>query len=297
MKRSLPRYPLQIRIAPKLQAGMAALQRVLHGMTEPDPALSFIMAEGDEAILLGGMGELQLDTAIEEIRARGIDLEIGAPEIAYLETIARKASSDFTHKRHQFGKGQFARVILEIEPNSRDGGFHFENRAPAGSIPEVFMSGVERGVCSLLRAGPVMGMPVVDIKAAVLDGAYHETDSSVSTFEIAARAAFREAMALAAPIVLEPVMHVTVSVPADSLGAIIANLHSRRGTVVETHDMQDGCKIGALVPLVNLYGYSNTLRVLTEGRGHFSQSYSHDQPLPGPGDDPGRFPPAVGMRL
>ncbi|MFT3986315.1 hypothetical protein [Aestuariivirga sp.] len=296
MTRSASPALIHMRIAPKLRANLPELQRAIDSMVALDPSLSYVMAD-DEAIVLGGNDEAQLDDVIKSLGARGIDLHIGAPEAAYRETITRKTSADYTHKRQQFGDSQFARVILEAGPNSRDGGFSFKNHASKESIPSAYVAGVERGVRSLLHAGPIMGMPVVDIRVVLLDGAFHETNSSVATFEIAARAAFKEALALAFPILLEPVMNVTVTTPAEAIGHIIGNMNTRRGVVTGAEDTPGGTVITAQVPLANLFGYGNFLAAATSGRGRFTQSYLHYAAVPQSGDDPGRFPPAVGMRM
>jgi elongation factor G len=244
------------------------------------------------------MGELHLDSKIDILkRTYKVGLFVGAPQVAYRETITRSVTKDYTYKRQSGGTGQFARLKIVCAPLPAGGGCMFENKAVAGNVPTQFVAGIEKGSRSVLGSGVLAGFPVVDLKVTLIDGAHHELDSSVLTFEIAVRAALKEALREASPILLEPIMKVEVLTPKEHAGAVIGDLQSRRGTV-QNRDMRgDSARIDATVPLVTLFGYHNNLRALSGGFATFEMRYSHYAPVPLalPGDDE-PFPPAIGMR-
>ena len=297
MERSRLAFPLiEMRIEPKLKANRGKLLTLLENLARAEPGVFCKAGPGNENIVVGGMNEAQLDHIISTLKINGVDVRAGAPQIRYLETVMRTATADFTHKKFSSGQGEFARVILEVAPLERDAGFVFENKAAGGSVPAQFVAGVEKGVKTALASGPLFGMPIVDVKVALLDGAFHETDSSAVTFEIAARAAFRDATENAGPVLLESIVNVNVETPEESVGMIIEDLHSRRGKITDVSQKGATHAVIALVPLANMLGYINRLRHLTSGKGQFSFTYSHYAVVPRPHDGPGVFPPAVGMR-
>jgi elongation factor G len=226
-----------------------------------------------------------------------VEADIGAPQVAYRETISRPANVDYTHKKQTGGSGQYARVKLHFEPLPPGSGFTFENEVVGGTVPREYIPGVEKGVRGSLDNGVLAGFPVIDLKVELTDGAYHEVDSSALAFEIAARAAMKEGLAKAAPKLLEPVMKVEVATPRDCMGDVIGDLNSRRGRITGQDQRGNAEVIHATVPLTNMFGYATFLASLSGRRATVAMEFSHyDQvPLPNDDDDP-RFRPAMGMR-
>jgi elongation factor G len=226
-----------------------------------------------------------------------VELYIGAPQVAYRETIARSFTNDHTFKKQSGGTGQFARLKIVCDPLRAGSGFMFENKAVGGNVPTEYVAGIENGLESVRGSGVLAGFPVVDLKVTLIDGAYHDVDSSALAFEIAARAALLEALREAAPILPEPIMKVEVRTPQEHAGAVMADLQTRRGKVQDQDMRGNSARIDAIVPLATLFGYRNNLRALSRGRATFEMRYSHYAPVPRslPGDDE-PFPPAIGMR-
>ena len=248
--------------------------------------------------LLQGMDELHLKNKVDILkRTHKVEVTVGAPQVAYRETITRSAEVDYTHKKQTGGTGQFARVILEIEPNEKGAGYEFESKIVGGTVPKEFIPGVEKGLNSVMSSGVVAGFPVLDVKVALTDGAYHEVDSSAIAFEIAARAALREGLQKAGSVLLEPVMKVEVTTPEDYLGGVIGDLNSRRGQIIGTGNRGDAEIVNALVPLANIFGYASSLRAVSQGHASYTMQFDHYArvSLPLPEDDP-PFRPAIGMR-
>ncbi len=206
---------------------------------------------------------------------------MGAPQVAYREAITRKVTKDYTHKKQTGGTGQFARVILEIEPNEKGAGNAFESKIVGGTVPKEYIPGVEKGLNSVLSSGPLIGFPVVDMKVTLIDGAYHEVDSSAIAFEIATRAAMREAFDTAGAVLLEPMMKVEVTSPEEFVGSVIGDLNSRRGQIVGTSMRGNANIINALVPLANMFGYINNLRSMSQGRASYTMQFDHYAQVPG----------------
>ena len=228
------------------------------------------------------MGELHLDIKVDILkRTHKVEVQVGAPQVAYREAITRKVTKDYTHKKQTGGTGQFARVILEIEPNEAGAGNAFESRVVGGSVPKEYIPGVEKGLNSVLSSGPLIGFPVVDLKVALVDGAYHEVDSSAIAFEIATRAAMREAFENAGAVLLEPMMKVEVTSPEEFVGSVIGDLNSRRGQIVGTSMRGNANIINALVPLANMFGYINNLRSMSQGRASYTMQFDHYAQVPG----------------
>ena len=227
------------------------------------------------------MGELHLDIKIDILkRTYKVEATIGAPQVAYRESISRKAEIDYTHKKQTGGTGQFARVKLVFEPGEPGTDFVFESAIVGGAVPKEYIPGVEKGLKSAKDNGLLAGFPVIDVKATLVDGAFHDVDSSVLAFEIASRAAFKELREKGGPKLLEPIMAVEVVTPEEYLGSVIGDLNGRRG-MIQGQDMRGNATVvNAFVPLANMFGYVNTLRGMSQGRAQFTMQYDHYEPVP-----------------
>jgi elongation factor G len=227
------------------------------------------------------MGELHLDIKVDILRRTyKVDANIGAPQVAYRETITKKVEIDYTHKKQTGGTGQFARVKLVIQPNEVGAGFAFDSKIVGGAVPKEYIPGVEKGLQSVIGAGVIAGFPVVDVKVELIDGAFHEVDSSALAFEIASRAALREGLQKGNSVLLEPVMKVEVVTPEDYTGSVIGDLNSRRGQI-QGQDMRgNAVVINAMVPLANMFGYVNTLRGMSQGRANYTMQFDHYEQVP-----------------
>ncbi|MEJ2125230.1 MAG: elongation factor G [Alphaproteobacteria bacterium] len=272
---------IEIAIEPKSKADQEKLGIALQKLAAEDPSFRVSTDAESGQTILRGMGELHLDIKVDVLkRTYKVDANIGAPQVAYRETITRKTEVDYTHKKQSGGSGQFARVKLEIEPGDPGTGFVFESKIVGGSVPKEYIPGVEKGLKSVLDNGVLAGFPVIDLKVTLIDGAYHEVDSSALAFEIAARAALREGMQKAAPKLLEPIMKVEVISPEEYLGGIIGDLTSRRGQVLGQEMRGNATVMNALVPLANMFGYVNTLRSMSQGRAQFTMQFEHYAQVP-----------------
>jgi elongation factor G len=229
------------------------------------------------------MGELHLDIKVDILkRTYKVDANIGAPQVAYREKITRQATVDYTHKKQTGGSGQYAKVKIVAEPlpTGSSPSFVFENEIVGGAVPKEYIPGVEKGLESVLGSGVLAGFPVVDLKVSLIDGAYHDVDSSALAFEICARAALREALQKGAPVLLEPVMKVEVVTPEDYTGSVIGDLNSRRGQI-QGQDMRGNANvITAMVPLANMFSYVNNLRSMSQGRATFTMQFDHYAEVP-----------------
>jgi len=231
--------------------------------------------------ILGGTSETHLDAIIDALRdIYGVEANIGAPQVAYRETLGCGAEIDYSHKKQTGGSGQFARVKITFEPVEPGVGYSFESKIVGGNVPKEFIPGVEKGLASVKENGLLAGFPVIDFKATLTDGAYHDVDSSVLAFEIAARAAFRELRDKGAPKLLEPIMKVEVTTPEDWVGDVIGDLNSRRGQIQGQDQRGNAQVVIAMVPLANMFGYVNTLRSMTQGRAAFHMEYDHYEAVP-----------------
>jgi elongation factor G len=227
------------------------------------------------------MGELHLDIIVDRMKREfNVEANIGPPQVAYRETITRVASVDYTHKKQTGGSGQFARVKLTFEPLKPGEGAIFESKVVGGNVPREYIPGVEKGIMSVAQSGILAGFPVIDFKATLTDGASHDVDSSVMAFEIAGRAAFREAAEKAGAKLLEPVMKVEVVTPDDYMGDVIGDLNSRRGQVGGTESRGNATVITAMVPLANMFGYVNNLRSMSQGRAQYTMVFDHYEQVP-----------------
>jgi elongation factor G len=227
------------------------------------------------------MGELHLDIIVDRMKREfKVAANVGQPQVAYRETITQAAEVDYTHKKQTGGTGQFARVKMRFEPLQPGGGFEFENEVVGGNVPREYVPGVQKGVQSALNSGVLAGFPMVDIKAVLLDGKHHEVDSSVLAFEIAGRAALREGVQKARPVLLEPIMKVEVVTPNDYAGGVIGDLSSRRAQVQGTEMRGNATVINAMAPLANMFKYVDNLRSMSQGRAQYTMQFDHYAQVP-----------------
>jgi elongation factor G len=231
--------------------------------------------------VIKGMGELHLEIIVDRLKREfKVDANVGAPQVAYRETVRRASEIDYIHKKQTGGAGQFARVKLTLEPGERGSGVVFSSKVVGGNVPREYIPGVEKGVKAAAETGVLAGFPMVDLAISLVDGAYHDVDSSVMAFEIASRAAFRELATSAGPELLEPVMAVEAVTPEEYMGDIIGDLNSRRGHITGMEQRANAQVINAMVPLATMFGYVNTLRSLSQGRATFTMTFDHYEPVP-----------------
>jgi len=276
-----PEPVIEIAIEPKTKADQEKMGVALSRLAQEDP--SFRVSSDDESgqTIIKGMGELHLDIIVDRMKREfKVEANIGAPQVAYRETITRSSDVDYTHKKQSGGSGQFARVKMTVSPGEPGTGFVFTNKIVGGSIPKDYIPGVEKGIASVLDNGILAGFPLLDIDVILNDGAYHDVDSSVMAFEIAGRAAFREAAQSAAPKLLEPIMDVEVVTPEDYMGDVIGDLNSRRGQISGTEARGNATVIKSMVPLANMFGYVSHLRSMSQGRAQFTMQFDHYQQVP-----------------
>ena len=273
---AIPEPVIDVSIEPKTQADQQLLGKALHALVKEDPSLRVRQDAESGQTILSGMGELQLEVTVEKLRAKHrVNVGVGRPQVAYRETITKVAEVTHLHKKQSGGPGQFAQVTLRIAPLARGDGVRFANASVGGAIPREYVPAVEAGVRRAAEAGVVAGFPLVDFEATLLDGAFHERDSSTLAFELAAVAAFREAAARADAQVLEPVMAVEVITPVDYLGDVIGDLHRRRGSVHGQQPRGNAVAVEAQVPLKEMFGYIGHLRAISSGRAQYSMQFDH----------------------
>ena len=281
-KMEFPDPVIEMKVEPKTKGDQEKMAVALYKLAAEDPSFRVSTNSESGETIIKGMGELHLDIKVDILkRTHKVEVQVGAPQVAYREAITRKVTKDYTHKKQTGGTGQFARVILEIEPNETGAGNAFESRVVGGSVPKEYVPGVEKGLNSVLSNGPLIGFPVVDMKVALVDGAYHEVNSSAIAFEIATRAAMREAFEQAGAVLLEPMMKVEVTSPEEFVGSVIGDLNSRRGQIVGTSMRGNANIINALVPLANMFGYINNLRSMSQGRASYTMQFDHYAQVPG----------------
>jgi elongation factor G len=280
-KMEFPDPVIEIAIEPKSKADQEKLGVALAKLAAEDPSFRVSTDQESGQTILKGMGELHLDIKVDILRRTyKVDANIGAPQVAYREKITKPVTIDYTHKKQSGGSGQFARVKIVAEPGEPASGFEFESKIVGGAVPKEFIPGVEKGLESVLGSGVLAGFPVVDLKVSLIDGAYHDVDSSALAFEIAARAALREALQKGGPALLEPIMKVECVTPEDYTGGVIGDLNSRRGQI-QGQDMRGNANvITAMVPLANMFGYVNNLRSMSQGRATFTMQFDHYERVP-----------------
>ncbi len=280
-KMDFPDPVIDMSIEPKTKADQEKMAIALYKLAAEDPSFRVSTDSESGQTIIKGMGELHLDIKVDILkRTHKVEVTVGAPQVAYRETITRAAEVDYTHKKQTGGTGQFARVILEIEPNEKGAGYEFESKVVGGTVPKEFIPGVEKGINSVMSSGVVAGFPVLDVKVSLTDGAYHEVDSSAIAFEIAARAAMREGLQKAGSVLLEPIMKVEVTTPEDYLGGVIGDLNSRRGQIIGTGNRGNAQIVNAMVPLANMFGYVNNLRSMSQGRASYTMQFDHYEQVP-----------------
>lgn len=287
---------IEIAIEPTSKADGGKLGAALAKLAADDPDFEVSIDRESGQTILHGVSEVHLDAKLEALRRTyGIDVRVGAPQVAFRERIRGTAEVDYTFKKQSGARGEFAHVKIAVEPNKPGAGFLFMSKILGDAVPKQYIPGVKTGVESVLNSGVVAGFPVVDVKVTLVDGAYHDVDSSLAAFEIASRAAFREALQKAGPELIEPVMKVEIVVPQDYVGSIMGDLSLRRGQIQDQDVRDNAVVIHAIVPLMNMFGYANNLREMSRERGAFTMRFDHYAPAPPPHDDP-PFRPAIGMR-
>jgi len=280
-KMEFPEPVIEIAVEPKTKVDQEKMGVALHKLAAEDPSFRVSTDQESGQTILKGMGELHLDIKVDILRRTyKIDVNVGAPQVAYREAITKRAEIDYTHKKQSGGSGQFARVKIVLEPAEPGTGFVFESKIVGGSVPKEYIPGVQKGIESVKDSGPLAGFPMIDFKATLIDGDYHDVDSSALAFEIAARAAFREGAQQAGVKLLEPIMKVEVVTPEDFLGGVIGDINSRRGQILGTDQRGNAQIVNAMVPLANMFGYVNTLRSMSQGRASYSMQFDHYEQVP-----------------
>jgi elongation factor G len=276
-----PEPVIQIAIEPKTKGDQEKMGIALNRLAAEDPSFRVKSDEESGQTIIAGMGELHLDILVDRMKREfKVEANVGAPQVAYRETITREAEIDYTHKKQSGGSGQFARVKIIFEPNPEGEEFEFVSKIVGGNVPKEYIPGVQKGIQSVLSSGPLAGFPMLGVKATLIDGAYHDVDSSVLAFEIAARAAFREGAQKAGAQLLEPIMKVEVVTPEDYVGDVIGDLNSRRGQIQGQEARGIAVVINAHVPLANMFKYVDNLRSMSQGRAQYSMQFDHYAPVP-----------------
>ena len=272
---------IEVAVEPKTKVDVEKMGLALNRLAMEDPSFRVSSDTESGQTIIKGMGELHLEIIVDRLKREfKVDANVGAPQVAYRETISQVYEEDYLHKKQSGGSGQFARVKIRFEPLEPGSGFVFENTVIGGNVPKEYIPAVEKGIRAAMETGVIAGFPCTDFKANLFDGAYHDVDSSTMAFEIAARAAFREGIAKAKPKLLEPIMKVEVVTPEDYMGDIIGDLNSRRGQVSGMDQRGNARVIDATVPLASMFGYVNTLRSMSQGRAQYSMVFSHYAEVP-----------------
>ncbi|MBN9566274.1 MAG: elongation factor G [Alphaproteobacteria bacterium] len=272
---------IEVAIEPKTKADQEKMGIALNRMAQEDPSFRVSSDPESGQTILKGMGELHLEIKVDILkRTHKVDAAVGAPQVAYRETLSKPVTILYTHKKQTGGAGQFAEVKIEFEPLEAGSGFVFENGIVGGAIPKEYIPSVEKGIATQKESGLLAGFPVIDFKARLIDGKYHDVDSNALTFDIAARAAFRELASRGAVKLLEPIMKVEVVTPEDYFGGVIGDLNSRRGQVQSTDTRGNAQIVTAMVPLANMFGYINTLRSMSQGRAQYTMQFDHYEQVP-----------------
>jgi elongation factor G len=280
-KMEFPDPVIEIAVEPKTKADQERLGVALSRLAAEDPSFRVSTDPESGQTILKGMGELHLDIKVDILkRTHKVDVNVGQPQVAFRETITKPIVHAYTHKKQTGGSGQFAQIELNIEPSGAGEGNHFDSKIVGGVVPREYIPGVEKGVESVLTSGVLIGFPVVDISVTLTDGKYHDVDSSALAFEIAARACMREALRMAGPVLLEPVMKVEVVTPEEYLGSVIGDLNSRRGQIAGTDTRGNAQVVSAMVPLANMFGYVNQLRSMSQGRAQYTMQFDHYAQVP-----------------
>ena len=280
-KMDFPDPVIEVAVEPKTKIDHEKMGTALGRLAQEDPSFRVTTDEESGQTIIKGMGELHLEILVDRMKREfKVEANVGAPQVAYRETISKLSDVDYIHKKQSGGAGQFARVKIRFEPGDPGSGYEFINQIKGGNVPTEFIPGVQKGLIAQQQTGIIAGYPCIDFKATLYDGAFHDVDSSVLAFEIAARAAFREGAAKANPVLLEPLMKVEVVTPEEYMGDVIGDLNSRRGQIQEMNTRGNANVIDAMVPLANMFGYVNNLRSLTQGRANYSMQFDHYEEVP-----------------
>ena len=272
---------IEVAVEPKTKQDQVKMGAALKRLSDEDPSFRVTSDTESGQTVIKGMGELHLEILVDRMKREfKVEANVGAPQVAYRETIGKPAYLDYTHKKQTGGSGQFARIKLELEPGEVGSGEIFESKIVGGNVPKEYIPGVEKGIMSIASGGVLAGFPLIDWKVTLVDGAYHDVDSSVMAFEIAARSAFRELVMSAKPKLLEPIMRVEVVTPEDYVGDVMGDLNRRRGHITGTEPRGNAQVIAAMVPLANMFGYVNNLRSATQGRAQFTMHFDHYEQVP-----------------
>ncbi len=272
---------IDISVEPRTKESVEKMTIGLQKLAGEDPSLRLRTDQESGQTILSGMGELHLEIIIDRLkREYGVEANIGAPQVAYRETITRPHTEIYTHKKQSGGSGQYAEVKVVFEPMERNGGIVFENKVVGGSVPREYIPAVEKGIRVQAETGVLAGFPTVDFKYTLVDGKYHDVDSSALAFEIAAKACFRDGMKKASPIILEPIMDVEITTPQDHVGDVVGDINRRRGMIQNQESSGSTIIVRAHVPLKEMFGYISDLRSMTKGRASFTMQFHHYDPVP-----------------
>jgi elongation factor G len=277
----VPEAVVTLAVEPKKKEGLNNFSKALNRFSKEDP--TFRVSRDDESgqTIIGGMGELHLEVYIERIRREfGVEVEVGAPQVAYRETITRRADFTYTHRKQTGGSGQFAKIGGWLQPTEDGQHYEFVNKISGGVIPKEFQPACDKGFQEGMKKGTLIGFPVVNIQAGIDDGGYHPVDSSDMAFKLAARTAFRQAYSEATPVILEPIMRVEVETPEEFSGTVLGGINKRRGIILGSNARQGYSVIETEVPLSEMFGYSNDLRSATQGKAEFSMEFSKYAQVP-----------------
>ncbi len=276
-----PEPVIEVAVEPKTKGDQEKMGMALSRLAQEDPSFRVTTDHESGQTVIKGMGELHLEIIVDRMKREfNVEANVGAPQVAYRETITRTVEHDYTHKKQTGGAGQYARIKVRFEPVAAGTGYEFENAVVGGSVPKEYVPGVQKGLNSARDTGVLAGFPVIDFKATLIDGNYHDVDSSVLAFEIAARACFREGIPKAGPKLLEPMMRVEVVTPEEYMGDVIGDLNSRRGQITGMDSRGNARVITAMVPLANMFGYVNTLRSMSQGRAQYTMHFDHYEQVP-----------------
>ena len=280
-KMEFPEPVIQVAIEPKTKAGQEKMILGLLRLAEEDPTFKTYTNQETGQTIIAGMGELHLEIIVDRLlREFKVEANVGAPQVAYRETIRKEANQETKYARQSGGKGQYGHVKIKIEPNEPGKGYEFVNAIVGGAIPKEYIPAIDNGIQGAMKSGVLAGYPVVDVKVTLWDGSYHEVDSSEMAFSIAGSMAFKDAMRKADPIITEPIMKVAVIVPDEYLGDVIGDLNARRGQIQGMEAMAGTQRVNAFVPLAQMFGYATDLRSKTQGRGQYVMEPSHYEPVP-----------------
>jgi elongation factor G len=280
-KMDFPEPVISVAVEPKTKADQEKMGIALQKLAQEDPSFRVHTDEESGQTIISGMGELHLEIIVDRMKREfGVTANVGAPQVAYRETIKSRVEQEGKFVRQSGGRGQYGHVFLRIEPMESGGGYEFVNEVVGGTVPKEFIPAVDKGIREAMQSGIIAGYPVVDVKVTLYDGTYHDVDSSETAFKIAGSMGFREGIARAKPTLLEPIMKVEVMTPEEYMGDVIGDLNSRRGIVHGMDDTASGKQIKAEVPLSQMFGYSTDLRGATQGRATYSMEFAHYSEVP-----------------